>query len=210
MRRKERGSLTHLTAPKVLPLGRRKRRYPGLPLSPQPETSASSVERLGPKGKSQPSGRGVEGVTLSIPDRKQPHEAPIEAEERYRRIFEGSKDMIYITSVDGKILDVNQAGVDLLGYESKEEMMQVYARDTFLYHEEQKRFMNAVMKEGFVKDFEVKQKRKDGTSIDVLITANVRRDDSGKIIGYDGIIKDISDRRRMEEELVQRTRELRP
>ena len=116
--------------------------------------------------------------------------------------------MIYITSVDGKILDVNQAGVDLLGYESKEEMLQVYAKETFLYPEEKKRFMNAVMKEGFVRDFEVKQKRKYGTSIDVLITANVRRDDSGKIIGYDGIIKDISDRRRMEEELVQRTREL--
>ena len=63
-------------------------------------------------------------------------------------------------------------------------------------------------KEEFVKDFEVKLKRKDGTPIDVLITANVRRDDSGKFIGYEGIIKDISDRKRVEEELVQTTRDL--
>ena len=68
--------------------------------------------------------------------------------------------------------------------------------------------MNVVTKEGFVKDFEVKLRRKDGTPIDVLITANARRDDAGKIIGYDGIIKDISDRKRVEEELSQRTREL--
>ena len=41
-----------------------------------------------------------------------------------------------------------------------------------------------------------------------MITANVRRDDSGKFIGYEGIIKDISDRKRVEEELVQTSREL--
>jgi PAS domain S-box-containing protein len=131
-----------------------------------------------------------------------------QTEQKYRRIFEDSKDMVYTTSADGKHADVNQAGVDLLGYGSKEKMMQVYARDTFLYPEDQKRFMNEVIKEGFVKDFEVKLKRRDGAPIDVLITANARRDDSGKIISYEGIIKDISDRKRMEEELVQRTREL--
>ena len=44
-----------------------------------------------------------------------------EAEERYRRIFEDSKDMVYITSADGKLVDINQAGVGLLGYGSQEE-----------------------------------------------------------------------------------------
>ena len=96
MRRKDRGSLTHLTAPKVLPLGRGKRRYPGLTLSPQPGTSVNSVERLGPKGKSQASGRGVEGMTmtLKIPDLKQPHEPLIKAEERYRTILEDMQEGI--------------------------------------------------------------------------------------------------------------------
>ena len=136
-----------------------------------------------------------------IPDLKQPHGALKEAEERYQRVFEDSKDMVYMTSADGKLAEVNQAGVELLGYGSKEEMMQVYARDTFLSPEDQKRFMNEVIKEGFVRDFEVKLKRKDGTQIDVLITANARRGDSGEIISYDGIIKDITDRKRMQDEL---------
>jgi len=124
-----------------------------------------------------------------------------EAEEKYQRIFENLKDMIYITSVDGKLLDVNRAGVDLFGYESKKEMMKVDVRKTFLNPEDRKRFRNEIRKEGFVKDFEVKLKRIDGTPIDVLITANARKDDSGNI-SYLGIIKDISDRKRMEEGLI--------
>ncbi|MGD0917869.1 MAG: GAF domain-containing protein, partial [Thermodesulfobacteriota bacterium] len=146
--------------------------------------------------------------TLKTADLQPSHEALRETEGRYRRIFEDSKDMVYMTSADGKLLDINRAGVEIFGYGSKEEVMQVYARDTFLYPEDQKRLMNEVMKVGFVKDFEVKLKRKDGTPIDVLMTANARRDHSGKVIGYDGIIKDISDRKRVEEELIQRTREL--
>ena len=147
----------------------------------------------------------TESFNQMIRDLKQSHEALKKAEEKYRRIFEDSKDMVYITSVDGEVLDVNQAGLDLFGYGSKEEMMQVYVRDTFLNPEDRKRFRNEIRKEWFVKDFEVKLKRKDGTPIDVLITSNARRDDSGNIISYEGTIKDISDRKRMENELVRRT-----
>jgi PAS domain S-box-containing protein len=143
-----------------------------------------------------------------IQDLKESQEALKKAEEKYRRIFEDSKDVVYIASADGKLLDVNQAGMDLFGYETKEELMKVDAKDIFLYHEEQKRFIRELMKEGFVKDFEVKLKRKDGTPIDVLVTSNVRKEDSGKIISYEGIIKDISGRKKMEEELVRRAREL--
>jgi PAS domain S-box-containing protein len=150
----------------------------------------------------------TESFNQMVQDLKQSQEALKKAEEKYRSIFEDSKDMVYMTSADGKLFDVNQAGVDLFGYGSKAEMMQVYVKDTFLYREDQKRFMKEVIKEWFVKDFEVKLKKKDGTPIDVLITSNVRRDDSGNVISYEGIIKDISDRKRIEEELVQRTREL--
>jgi len=132
---------------------------------------------------------------------RQSQEALKEAEAKYRGIFENSRDMVYVTSVDQKLADVNRAGVDLFGYGSKEEMMQVYTRDAFFYPEDRERFRNAIAKEGFVKDFEVKLKKKDGAPIDALITAHARKDDSGNLVGYEGIIKDISDRRRMEEEL---------
>ncbi len=143
-----------------------------------------------------------------IQDLKRSQGALREAEEKYRRIFEDSKDMLYMVSNDGKLIEINQAGVDLLGYGCKEEVLQGDARDVFLYPEDQKRMMERVREEGFVKDLEVKLKRRGQTPIDVLVTTNVTRDGSGKIISYEGTIKDISDRKKVEEELIQRTKEL--
>jgi len=150
----------------------------------------------------------TESFNQMIRDLKQSQEALKEAEAKYRRIFENSKDMVYITSVEGKWIEINQAGVDIFGYASKEELMQIPVRDVYLNPEERKKFQNEIAKEGFIKDFEIKFKRKDGTPIDVLITATVRRDGEGQIIGYEGIIKNITVRKRMEEELIHRTEEL--
>lgn len=143
----------------------------------------------------------TESFNQMIEDLKQSQESLKEAEEKYRTIFEKSKDMVFITSVDGKFIGVNQAGMEILGYKSKQELMGMHVKDTYFNHEDRKKFMEEIGKEGFVKDFEVKLRRKDGTPINVLITANARKDDSGNLLGYEGIIKDISGRKRMEEEL---------
>ncbi len=150
----------------------------------------------------------TESFNRMIQDLKQSQEALRETEERYRRIFENSKDMLFITSVDGKFIDVNQAAVEILGYENREKLLGVKSTHTYFDAEERPRFQNEIDKKGFVKDFEVKLKREDGTPIDALITASVRKDKEGQVIGYEGIIKDISTRKRMEEGLVQRTKEL--
>ncbi len=139
---------------------------------------------------------------------RQSREALIEAETKYRRIFENSKDMIYITSVDGKFLEVNQAGVEMLGYATKKDLMNVHIKDIYLYPEDRKKFQNEVTQKGFVKDFEAKLKRKDGSPIDCLITASIRREEEGIITGYEGIIKDISFRKSAEKELLQKTEQL--
>jgi PAS domain S-box-containing protein len=151
----------------------------------------------------------TESYNRMIQDLKQSQEALKEAEERYRKIFEKSKDMVYVTSLDGKFIHVNQAGVEMLGYGSKEELMKIHVKDIYLHNEEREKFVHEIANQGFTKDFEVKLKKKDGTLIDALITANVRKDEEGRIIGYDGIIKNISIRKKMEEELFQSKEELR-
>jgi len=150
----------------------------------------------------------TESFNRMIQDLNQSQEALRETEARYRRIFENSKDMLFITSVDGKFIDVNQAGAEILGYENKEKLLGTKSTQTYFNPEERRRFQGEINQEGFVKDFEVKLKREDGTPIDTLITASVRKDKQGQIIGYEGIIKDISTRKRMEEGLFQRTKEL--
>jgi PAS domain S-box-containing protein len=147
----------------------------------------------------------TESFNQMIQDLKQFQEALKEAEEKYRRIFEESKDMVYISSVDGKFIDVNQAGVEILGYENKEELFKIMAKDTYFNPEERQKFQGEINKKGFVKDFEAKLKRKDGTPIDTLITASMRKDEEDHILGYEGIIKDISLRKRMEDEILQKT-----
>ncbi len=143
-----------------------------------------------------------------IQDLKQSQEAIKKAEEKYRKVFENSKDVIYITSADGTWIDVNQAGVEMLGYTSREELMKIPVKETYFDPEERKRFQSEIATKGFVKNFDVKLKRKDGTRIEVLITATERRDEEGQIIGYEGNIKDISVRKEMEKELVQRRDEI--
>ncbi len=121
-------------------------------------------------------------------------------DEDYRRIFQNSRDMIYLTSRDGRWLDVNPAGVALLGYDSAEELLAVpdIAQAAYANPADRKAFQAAIEKDGFVKDYEVQFKKKDGTPIQVSITAQVRRRGS-EVLGYEGIIKDITARKQAEE-----------
>jgi len=153
-------------------------------------------------------GRLTESFNQMIQDLKQSQEVIREAEGKYRRVFENSKDMVYITSLDGKFIEVNQAGLEMLGYENRKALFNIAVKDIYNSSEDRERLMYQIAKQGFVKDFEAKLKRKAGLPFDVLITASAKRGPSGEVIGYEGIIKDISYRKKMEEELFQRTKEL--
>ena len=125
------------------------------------------------------------------------------SEERYRVLFEESKDMVYIATHAGNFLDINPAGVALLGHESREELLKADIRETYLEPQDRRHFQQTIERDGFVKDYEVRLRRKDGTPITVLITASAVKDSSGKIESYRGIIRDITERRRLEQQLFQ-------
>jgi PAS domain S-box-containing protein len=123
-----------------------------------------------------------------------------ESEERYRTLFEGSRDSVYITIREGKFIDFNQAFLDLFGY-SREELMVWQAQDFYVHPGDRYRFQQEIEKKGFVRDYEVKLRKKDGKEIDCLLTASVRRGYDGTIMGYQGIIRDITERKLIEEAL---------
>ncbi|MCP4673780.1 MAG: PAS domain S-box protein, partial [Desulfobacula sp.] len=114
---------------------------------------------------------------------------------QYRRLFETTTDMIFLTSFDGKFLNINQAMVDLLDYKKKEELYSLkniehIFIDPIHWH---------VCKEqlhinGFIRDFEVGFKKKDGTRLHGCLSAHVVLNDNGDITGYEGIAKDITAR----------------
>ena len=137
-----------------------------------------------------------------ITERKRFERALKESEEKYRNLFDRVRHGLFISSKEGRFLDCNQAMWGSLGYENKEEFLKIdIAEDLYGNPEDRKTFQGLVEELGFVKDFEVEFKKKSSERITVLLTADAKRDQDGKIIGYEGINIDITDRKRMEREL---------
>jgi PAS domain S-box-containing protein len=121
-----------------------------------------------------------------------------ESEERYRTLFEDSRDPIFITTKEGDFIDVNRSMLDLFGY-TRERMLGMNIREIHFPHDDAARLLEK-FKQGSVRDFETRFTRKDGTEMECLLTATVRRADDGGIPGYQGIIRDITERKRGDEE----------
>ncbi|HEX2166472.1 MAG TPA: diguanylate cyclase, partial [Longimicrobiales bacterium] len=125
-----------------------------------------------------------------------------ESEERYRTLFEESRDAIYITRLDGRFIDVNPAALDLFGF-SRDELMKVNARDLYLDPDARSAFSKVVEENGSVRDYEVTLRTRTGERLDCLLSSIVRRAPDGSVIGYQGIIRDITDRKRAERRLME-------
>jgi PAS domain S-box-containing protein len=115
------------------------------------------------------------------------------SEEKYRRLFSESRDAIYINAIAGKILDANQAALDLFGY-TKEELIGMNIRKLYVQPEDRETFQTEIERKGSVRDYEIKLRKKDRTEMDCLVTSTARRAADGSILGYQGIIRDITER----------------
>ena len=143
-----------------------------------------------------------EALREEIAERKRAEGALRESEERYRALFERSTDAIYITTREGKFVDLNQYGLDLFGY-TREELAELNARQLFVDPADQSRFQQEIEQKGFVRDYEVQLRKKDGTKLDCRLASTVRRANDGNILGYQGIIHDLTERKRLEGQMRQ-------
>jgi PAS domain S-box-containing protein len=148
------------------------------------------------------------GIFRDITERKRNEEALLQSEERYRTLFEQSKDAIYMTTRKGEFIDFNQSALDLFGY-SREMMIGMKARWIYANSGSRRKFQQDIERTGSVRDYEMKLRKKDGTIMDCLLTATVRLDQEKKIIGYQGIIRDITERKVAEAKLLDYQKQLR-
>ena len=126
------------------------------------------------------------------------------SERRYRRIFEGSKDTIFVTDREGRLLDLNPAGVELLKFSSKAEALSLSnLREIFQDPRDWERFQLKVEVEDYIRDLELTLKPQVGGQVYVLLTGIVRRNKEGRITGYEGILKNINERKLKEWELLR-------
>ncbi len=127
-----------------------------------------------------------------------------ESEVKFRDLFETVRHGLYFSSREGRFLDCNQALLDMLGYRNKEEFLAMdIARDLYLDPAHRQEFQKMIEAKGYVKDYEAKYKKKDGEVISVLVTAHVRKDRGGKVLGYQGLFINITERRQLEQQLYQ-------
>ena len=133
-------------------------------------------------------------------ERKRLEEDLQASEKRYRDLFEQSIDAIYTTSTGGRFLEVNQAYLDLFGY-AREEIDAVSAEDFYSNPEDRSEFQRVLRENGYVKDFPITSLKKDGTTIHTLDSTVTQYGPDGEVVGYQGIIRDVTEHKESEDKL---------
>jgi len=138
------------------------------------------------------------------------YEQVSEAERKYSSIFENAVEGVFRTTPDGKFVTANPALARILGYESPEELIaSVSDIQHQLYVDPRRRaeFTRLIDEYDAVMGFELQLYRKDGSATWVSETSRAVRDESGRLLHYEGMMEDINDRKRAEEEITARARQ---
>lgn len=135
--------------------------------------------------------------------RRKDQELKLKAREQdYRRLFENVAAGVYVSSKEGHFLNANRALLRMLGYDSKEEFLKILIqKDLYVRPEDRIAFQQMIEDDGQVVNYAVDFKRKDGSTLPVLLTAHTRKDHAGQVIGYEGICVDQTQITQMQQKL---------
>lgn len=139
-----------------------------------------------------------------ILERRRVEEALRKAEENYRSIFMNAPEGIFQSTPQGQLLSANPAMARILGYGSAEELLYSVGdlgRDVYAFPLSREKIMLALMQGGAVDGMELTMQRKDGSLIWASIIARAVRDESGSIVRVEGLLADVTERKRAVEEL---------
>ena len=159
------------------------RREPGLPT----------------QGESQIMARAAQLAGIAI-ERRLAEEALRGSEAKFRGLFESIAEGVYQSRRDGRLLSVNPAFVAMLGYHSAEELYALPSVEALYWDPaDRAEFARRVESEGEIRDAEFLIRRRDGQQLVILENARLMRDAAGRILGYEGSITNITERKRAEQ-----------
>jgi len=139
---------------------------------------------------------------IDITERKRAEKVLRESEDKYRRFFSTSHDCVFITSEDGRWVDLNDAAVELFGYASRDELMRIKILDLYADPDKRNEHIRIILETGFSKEYPVDLRKKDGTIMHTLVTTVARKDENGNVIGFQGTVRDITELKRAEDALI--------
>ncbi len=150
----------------------------------------------------------IYGVFRDISERKKAEMEIVESEKKYRLLFNSLKEGVYQCEpeVDGVFTWVNQAGAEILGYKSPEEVIGTKVKDIYVNPDDRKKLVEKLSTDGAWKGFVSFCKRKNGERFYMERTSSLVTDDKGKPFRIEGIFRDITERKKLEDELQESER----
>ena len=146
--------------------------------------------------------RGTIHVVRDTSDRR-------DAEEKYRLLFEQAQEGVFVATPEGKLLECNEAFVRMVGYSSRSELLAANLdNDLYAFPEQRETLRHELEAHDCVRNFEVTLRHKNGALLTVLESSVAIRDTTQKIERYQGFLLDITEKKRAEDEIRRRNREL--
>ncbi|MFP4288928.1 MAG: PAS domain S-box protein, partial [Bacteroidales bacterium] len=151
---------------------------------------------------SHSSGKHIYASARDITEKVHFEEALKSSEKRYRSLFNQSNDAVFILDLDGKHLAANGTGTRMLGY-SNDEMLKLSISDLSAEYPESEKIFGRLLQGETIPPYEQKMKHKNGQIIDVEINAELIRDINGKPLHVQSVVRDISERKKIENQLIK-------
>jgi PAS domain S-box-containing protein len=134
-----------------------------------------------------------------------------EAEESYRKLFDSSIDGIYVTTPEGRLLNANPALARMMGYDTPRDLIEGVtdvASAIYLDPSVRVEYQERMARDGMVREFEYQVKQRDGTVLWLSDSATTVRDEVGHVVRYEGVVRDITNQKRAEDEVAEGRRRL--
>jgi PAS domain S-box-containing protein len=126
-----------------------------------------------------------------------------ESETRYKSLFDESLDCIFKVDNNGIIVMTNRAGAEMFGFQSPEEVIGSPAVRLWADHDERKKFFTVLQRDKMLRGYPVKAKKRTGGIIHLEVSCHLLEDEQGNSLGMEGILRDITERKVLEEQLLQ-------
>jgi PAS domain S-box-containing protein len=149
----------------------------------------------------------VKVAYADITERKRVEAKLRQSEERYRSLFDRMLDGVYRSTHEGRFVDISPALVKMFGYSSRQEMLSIKDIKKELYFQPEERGSH-VLDTGKEEVEAYRMRRKDGSEVWVEDHGHYVHDEQGNVVFHEGILRDITERRKMEAELEKHTRHL--
>lgn len=147
--------------------------------------------------------RANRALEREVEERERTHRAVQSSEEKYRTLFEESLDAICVLTVDGRLLDLNQAAVEGLGFASREQALDQSVLRFYVQPAQRAELLAEIEATGFVKGRELELVTLDGRRIVVLANSVGLRDETGRITQIRATLRDITHEQALQQQLLE-------